>query len=196
MIPVQHRVKTTGTTNTMASALAVAQLYIKDWFATLFIGFMVASFWRGTWVLLDIWLCDQPSNAGITTGDSFCFAGIIEPDFLDQHQDSGWISLAIGLSMTMVGIGMMWMGLWRPRLVDVKDKVHLGFATKALRCVMVWILAVAAVNLWRGVWYLTDYHLLPNKLTENEWGSWPLTSFWVSSVVGTCHIVIRFGFVS
>jgi hypothetical protein len=31
---------------------------------------------------------------------------------------------------------------------------------------------------------LTDYYLLPEKLTANEWGEWRLTSFWVSSVVG------------
>jgi hypothetical protein len=44
---------------------------------------------------------------------------------------------------------------------------------------------MGAVNVWRGVWYVTDYYLLPTKLTANEWLELPLTSYWVSSVVGS-----------
>jgi hypothetical protein len=158
-------------------------LYSKDWLVTLVIGFLVASYWRGTWVLLDIWLCDQPGEAGLVTGDSFCFVGIIEGPFIKQHRESGWISAGIGLALSFIGVSMMWMGLWRPDVVDITDKVHLPPTKTATRMLIVYILGFAAVNVWRGVWYLTDFFLLPNKLTVNEWGEWPLTSFWVSSIV-------------
>jgi hypothetical protein len=46
---------------------------------------------------------------------------------------------------------------------------------------------MGAVNVWRGVWYVTDYYLLPTNLTLNEKSGLelPLTSYWVSSVVGS-----------
>jgi hypothetical protein len=167
----------------MGAVLDETLLYAKDWSATIFIGFLVASYWRGTWVLFDIWLCDQPPDAGLVTGDSFCFAGIIQPTELILRSGSGWKSVGIGFGLTALGVGMIWSGLWRPQVVDIKDKVHLPFYKTVLRFLIVYILAMASVNVWRGIWYLTDFYLLPNKLTANEWGEWPLTSFWVSSVV-------------
>ena len=167
----------------MSGAWDEVLLDVKDWVATIAIGYLIPSFWRGTWVLFDIWLCGQPADAGLVTGDSFCFAGIIEDTEIALHRKSGWISLLIGVSLTAIGVVMMWMGLWRPKVVDIQDKVHLPWTKTALRIIMVYILGVGAVNWWRGVWYLTDYFLLPNNLTANEWGEWPLTSFWTASVV-------------
>ena len=161
-------------------------LNTKDWSATLLIGFLVASWWRGTWVLFDIYLCDQPDSAGITTGDSFCFVGILEDFYIGQHRDTGWHSLVIGFAATFIGVAMMWIGMWRPQVVDVKDKVTLSNTSVVLRLVIVYVLGLAAVNVWRGVWYLTDYYLWPDeKLATNQWGEWPLGSFWFSSVMGS-----------
>lgn len=163
-----------------------AILLTKDWSATLFIGALVASWWRGTWVLFDIYLCDQPDEAGITTGDSFCFVGILEDFYIEQHRDTGWHSLAIGLVCTFVGVGMMWLGVWRPQVVDVKDKVQVTPATALMRFCAIYVLGMGAVNIWRGVWYLTDFYLWPDKhLGTNQWGEWPLGSFWFSSVIGS-----------
>ena len=162
----------------------------KDWLATLWIGFLVASWWRGTWVLFDIWFCQQPSAAGITTADSFCFVGILDDYHQGLHHDSGVYSLILGLFCTFVGVAMMWFGLWRPAVVlderVSKKGVHVTYKTAFFRVAAVYILGIAAVNLWRGVWYLTDYYLWPDQyLVENVWGEWPLTSFWTSSVIGS-----------
>eukprot|EP00522_Entomoneis_paludosa_P006740 CAMPEP_0172460448 /NCGR_PEP_ID=MMETSP1065-20121228/36916_1 /TAXON_ID=265537 /ORGANISM="Amphiprora paludosa, Strain CCMP125" /LENGTH=419 /DNA_ID=CAMNT_0013215471 /DNA_START=80 /DNA_END=1339 /DNA_ORIENTATION=+ len=84
----------------------------------------------------------------------------------------------------------MWTGLWRPPVQKV-DTVRVTTLRAALRWFIVYVLGMAAVNLWRGVWYLTDYHLLPDTLTDNGEGEWPLASFWTSSVVGSsfCFMV-------
>ena len=160
---------------------------LLDWSATLLIGALVASWWRGTWVMLDIWLCDQPENAGLTTGDSFCFVGILDDYHIDLHKTTGRDSIVMGVVFTFVGVAMMWMGLYRPQLlVNVKTRVKVGTKTTFLRFIMVWFLAIGALNWWRGVWYLTDFYLFPDKhLSENQWGSWPLGSFWTSSVIGS-----------
>ncbi len=58
------------------------------------IGTLVVSYWRGTWVLLDIYLCNQPSDATLTNGMSFCFANDYSKPVRVQ---SGWISYIFGL---------------------------------------------------------------------------------------------------
>jgi hypothetical protein len=87
---------------------------------------------------------------------------------------------------------MMWLGMWRPKVIGIQHHVHLPLYKTALRFLILYILGMAAVNLWRGVWYLTDAYLLPDKLTPNEWGEWTLTSFWVSSVVGSSFCFVCF----
>jgi Fuseless len=162
---------------------------LVDWAATLFIGALVASWWRGTWVLLDIWMCDQPSDAGITTGDSFCHAGILTDYHIALHRDAGWYSLAIGATCTLIGVSMIWCGLWRPKVVisaREKQGIRISSTTAFFRILTIYVLGWAAVNVWRGVWYLTDYFLWPDQhLVANENGEWPLVSFWTSSVIGS-----------
>jgi hypothetical protein len=156
---------------------------IKDWLTTFVIGFLVTSYWRGTWTLLDIWLCDQPADAGLTSADSFCFAGL--PDEAVKHRNSGWLSMGIGMFLTAIGVSLMWLDFWRPQVSNVKHRVQIPARRIVIRFLLVYTLGMASVNIWRGVWYLTDYFLLPNKLTATEWGDFPLASYWVSSVVGS-----------
>lgn len=131
-------------------------------------------------------MCAQPAEAGLTTGDSFCFVGILEDFYLEQRRLTGWHSIAIGFGASFFGVALMWLGLWRPEVIDVKDKVTIDWKTVVLRLGIIYFLGLGCVNIWRGVWYLTDYYILPDKgLVENKWGEWPLTSFWVTSVVGS-----------
>lgn len=103
-------------------ALEEACILAKDWLATTVIGFLVTSYWRGTWTLFDVWLCDQPDDASLLYGSTFCFAGV--PDEASLHRKSGWISCGIGWGLTVVGVSLMWAGLWRPEVTGV-DKVRL-----------------------------------------------------------------------
>ena len=102
--------------------LQEARIITKDWLATIVIGFLVTSYWRGTWTLFDIWLCDQPHDASLGYGSTFCYAGV--PDEFALRLKSGWISCGIGWGLTVVSVCLMWAGLWRPEVTGV-DKVSL-----------------------------------------------------------------------
>jgi hypothetical protein len=137
---------------------------------SLSLGFLVASYWRGTWTLFDVWLCDQPGNASLLDGTTFCFAGV--PDEVPLHRDSGWKSIGIGWGLTLFGVALMWSGLWRPAVVDV-DKV--GFVVRT------WRIALAAMRncishqcfvVLSGAHYPHEScHPVPNRLHTRYGGS-------------------------
>lgn len=141
--------------------------------------------------MFDIWLCNQPEDASLPTGNTFCLAD------LDLHHKSGWESYAIGMSLTILGIIAVWMGAWRPDVVIDNinhEKLTITPLKAVVRFVIVYTLGMAAVNLWRGVWYLTDTYLLPDRLQVHpeEGGAFPLASYWVSSLLGSTVCFILF----
>ena len=79
---------------------------LKDWAYSIVISFCVVSYWRGTWTLLDIWMCNQPSDASLFEGNTFCFmvdALAEESDgggpTADLRKDSARLSYGIGLAL-------------------------------------------------------------------------------------------------
>lgn len=149
----------------------------KDWIYSLTIGFLVVSYWRGSWTLLDILGCQQPPEATLANGDSFCFA----LDAAENPQgpmatlrlQNATISYGVGISLLLVGVTMVWAGLWLP---DHK-RLEVTFSIGMTRLAIVYILGAAAVCMWRGIWYWTDAWIV---FKNND----PLMSYWFTSLVG------------
>lgn len=125
-----------------ADPLAVKVIQeIEDWVVSLFIGFFVVSYWRGTWTLLDIWGCDQPQDASLTNGNTFCLAA----DPKDRLR-SAWITYLCGIVLTFLGVAWLWTGFWHPR-ASADGKVYTKIRKRRMvaRFVIVYTLGMAAV---------------------------------------------------
>jgi hypothetical protein len=142
--------------------------FLEDWAFTTVIGFLVVSYWRGTWTLLDLYSCGQPQDASLVQGNTFCFG--VEVNNPTRIR-SAWGSYVVGIGLLALGIALFWSGLWIP-----KETLEVTYIKALQRTIMVYILGAAAVNLWRGIWYLTDHLLLPDE---------PLTSWWITSSFGS-----------
>jgi hypothetical protein len=154
-----------------AQPLPKIPLWIKDWTATILIGGLVVSHWRGLWTLFDIWTCQQPEYASGVNGGNFCFVATYatNPEDAQTRLESGIFSYWLGVTCTVVGVSLIWAGLWTP----LRDKV--SWKRAVLRFVIVYILGFAAVNQWRGIWYITD---------EVVKKGYPLVSNWITTVAG------------
>ena len=141
---------------------------IKDWTYTILVGAFVASYWRGTWVLLDIWTCDQPPDASLVGGDLFCFLIPAMEDMPPYGDGTYWNlrlksareTYLIGLGLLGLGIVVLWSGAWLPRLILMQDgtvsegKVTINLAI--VRFLIVYALGFSAVCMWRGIWYWAE----------------------------------------
>lgn len=160
--------------------------FLKDWAATFLIGFLVVSYWRGSWVLLDLYSCQQPEDATLIRGDTFCFG--IEYSNATRIK-SGWATYAVGNALLLVGVTLMWSGLWIPKYISPEaaspssPEVVVSRVKTLQRIATVYILGAATVNLWRGIWYLTDYLILVND---------PLASWWTTTVCGIAGAFLLF----
>jgi hypothetical protein len=116
--------------------------------------------------------CDQPKQASLTEGETFCFAS----DFFSETRfDSAWKSYGLGLGLTAIGVTMMWSGMWLPKKADRDLNTKLLRRKVLIRFLLVYILGLSAVHQWRGIWYLTDYYVVPNDVVK---------SYWVTASVG------------
>jgi hypothetical protein len=147
----------------------------RDWIYSLTIGILVVSYWRCSWMLLDILGCDQPSTATLAKGDTFCFAltAALEPDSKEGRirLQNATLSYAAGISLLLVGVTLIHAGYWLPDAKTMIITPQVG----ACRFVIVYIMGASAVNIWRGIWYWLDAWILPSH---------PLASYCVTSIVG------------
>lgn len=147
----------------------------RDWIYSLTIGFLVVSYWRCTWTLLDVVGCDQPSTATYANGNSFCFAvpAAIDPTSEIAHLRlrNATMSYVVGMGLLAVGLAMMCCGLWLPDRKTLKVTTRLRIS----RFTILYLLGGAAVCTWRGIWYWTDAWILPSQ---------PVASYWLTSLVG------------
>ena len=164
---------------------------IEDWLVTTIIGFLVTTYWRGTWTLMDIWGCDQPQDASLIDGTTFCFmvpALLDEKEYSDPRLESSYITYGVGLGLTAFGTAMMWTGLWHPRAAKdgtVLTKVKPRRAV--VRFFILYVLGWAAVCQWRAIWYFWDAILSGLPFTDGSFTygvPQPLASFWTSAAVG------------
>lgn len=163
--------------------------FLNDWVATLVIGVGVVSYWRGTWTLLDLYTCNQSEEATWGQGDILC--GVVPPAVVAGNGTEGgtstsdnnnydewsstvritsaWVTYLVGNILFVIGMYLLWTGWWVPR-TDVASVVVTK--VKALqRTFIVYILGAATVNIWRGIWYLSDHWILPND---------PVASWWIT----------------
>ena len=147
----------------------------QDWVYSLTIGFLVVSYWRGSWTLLDILGCGQPDDATLSNGESFCFAlrAGEDPDgeYGKRRLKNAAYSYAAGITLLLGGITLVNAGFWLPDRKTLKVTPRLGLT----RFTMVYMLGASAVCTWRGIWYWTDAWILPIN---------PLASYWLTSLVG------------
>uniref|UniRef100_A0A7S3LAJ3 Uncharacterized protein n=1 Tax=Amphora coffeiformis TaxID=265554 RepID=A0A7S3LAJ3_9STRA len=169
--------------------------FFLDWCCSIWVGFLVVSYWRGTWTLLDIWSCNQPASSGMINGQAFCFVGLQgEETYTDIRQKSAWHSLLAGYSLLAVGLYALNRGWWQPsslrafmHLHDPSVRSTMSTNTEGtanfrvtpvktiIRFAIVYVLGNGTVCLWRGIWYLLDAHVFPNDV---------LKSFWTTTVAG------------
>lgn len=121
---------------------------------------------KGTWVLLDIWTCDQPSSASLLAGDSFCFAAVESEQ--EVRFQSAWQTYLIGDIVLIVGFIMLWLGWWKSTEIPLRKSI--------LRFLVVYILGFATVNIWHGIWYFLDRWFLSDV--------GPVANFWWSTGLG------------
>mmetsp|Transcript_25615 Transcript_25615/g.55459 ORF Transcript_25615/g.55459 Transcript_25615/m.55459 type:complete len:560 (+) Transcript_25615:199-1878(+) len=171
--------------STKPDRFAFIPLPVKDWSYTIAIGFFVASYWRGTWTLLDIWLCGQPDDATLAEdGNTFCFMVEALADtsayYGQLRLQSARTCYGIGIALLFVGVVLVWSGAWLPRLTATPDGTAVpGKVTPSLaivRFVILYVLGASAVCIWRGIWYWADDWILVTQ---------PLASFWTTSLVGS-----------
>lgn len=143
----------------------------KDWIVTIAIGFFTVSHWRGLWTLFDIWFCDQPEDASLTKGNTFCFSADAGADnaWGDKRLRSAILTYLIGIACTIVGTGALWLDLWTARDGSVTRSLAV------LRFLTVYILGMAANCTWRAIWYISDHLIYPDNL---------LASWWLTNAVG------------
>ena len=165
-----------------------------DWLSTHVIGILVVSYWRGTWTLLDIYTCNQPKDATLMNAMTFCFAKDYETQVRIY---SGWLSYVFGNLLLFLGIYLSWKkSIWinnnhssvnNEVLVEsTYESVHSvpvdnsftnyrkngrtnlpSFMKCIQRFVLVYILGLASVNIWRGIWYLSDAYIWNQSLHKS-----------------------------
>jgi hypothetical protein len=101
----------------------------------------VVMYWRGTWVLMDMYI------------------------YPEDMKKSGWISAEIGYGGFAMAAAIQ--GLSRDRKYSIlegknyKSKLLLGFYN--------YIVAFLGVNCWRGIWLLQEVYLLENDKKSSAW---------------------------
>jgi len=88
------------------------------------------------------------------------------------------LTYVIGYILLIVGLFLMGVGLWRP-----KENARVTPWKGLQRSVIVYILGAATVCIWRGIWYMLDYYLIPDNT---------LHSYWTSCVAGAavCYVLL------
>jgi hypothetical protein len=126
-------------------------LYIVQFLATLYIlGYSVVSYWRGTWMILDIYF--YPKNRVI----------------------HGFICISVG-SFTCLLCHLLRFPLnWLGRVKKFKQLSHsqlysLTITLHLLQLVMIYFAAFAGVCMWKGMWQLMDLWIWPNKPEASAW---------------------------
>jgi Fuseless len=155
---------------------------IYDWVVSIFVGSVVVSYWRCTWVLMDLWLCDQPEDASLAQGNSFCLLvdATLDPEVAALRVQSACISYGIGVGCLAVGVTIIWMGWWVPQ----NDKQRVTPLVAIVRFVAIYFLGFSGVNIWRGIWYLADDWILPTQ---------PYASYWTTSIAGSSLCFLLWG---
>lgn len=117
----------------------------RDWIYSLTIGFLVVSYWRGSWTLLDILGCDQPPDATLANGDTLCFAlpAAENPrgEYGTLRLKNARFSYGVGLILLGLGVTLISGGFWLPDRKTLKVTPRLG----AVRFTTVYILGASAV---------------------------------------------------
>jgi hypothetical protein len=148
------------------------------------IPFLFHIYTQGTWTLLDIWTCDQPSTASMMNGESFCFTGV---DISSSAKyASAWQTYLSGNLLLIINIVMMGMGWWHP---NVNHNTHtevdysISHTRGALRFLMVYGLGAATVCIWHGIWYFLDVFLFPSNASMSRTIS-------VTAGAGLCYLLM------
>ena len=135
--------------------------FILDWVSTFLIGFLVVSYWRGTWLLIDIYLCDQPNHSSTIDGSSFCFISDVTSALRTR---SACRSYGIGLILLCIGLSLSWTGQW----FHTFDGIGRLPMKKALsRFFILYALGASTVFIWRGIWYATDAYIWTSSINNS-----------------------------
>lgn len=137
------------------------------------VGILVTFYWRGTWILADMYF------------------------FPDSLETSAWFSVGIGFGgVVMLALPQLFQRLSESNEnqttpetasshADILSRESLSLATQLrkliLRFVHAYVLAFFVVNYWRGSWLLIDVHILPSN---------PKASAWLTHGIGVVALVV------
>jgi Fuseless len=141
---------------------------------------------QGAWTFIDVVACQQPPTATLAKGETFCLAS------QGPRWETAWRSYVIGNGMFILALLLHRNGGWASNAVimatnDGTNNKRLSRRrrprtrwiaprTTLRRLCLVYLLGVATVNIWRGIWYILDASL---------WPSSPLFfSSWLSALLG------------
>lgn len=141
--------------------------FVLDWSCTVLIGTLVVSFWRGTWLLLDVYLCQQSIHASLLNGETFC---VLQSD--SRKFQSAWISYLAGTVLLYLGLVVHSRGIWYFSTVQ-----RLTWKKSIQRMCLVYVFGIGSVFIWRGIWYASDEFFWPNSLS---------VSYAVTMLLGFC----------
>lgn len=153
-----------------------------DWTLSIVVGFFVVTYWRCTWVLMDLWTCDQPEDATLASGNSFCLLvdATLDSDVAELRVKSARISYGVGLGCLALGVWIIWMGWWVP----LNEAHRVTPLVAIIRFIAIYVLGFSGVNVWRGIWYWADDWILPTQ---------PLSSYWTTSIAGSSLCFLLWG---
>lgn len=153
---------------------------VYDWAVSIFVGCCVVSYWRCSWVLMDLWTCGQPEDALLAFGNSFCLLvdSTLDPKVAALRVQSASISYGIGMGCLAMGVLIIWMGWWVPHNKQQRVTPMVVLA----RFTAIYVLGFSGVNVWRGIWYWADEWILPDQ---------PYVSYWTTSIAGStlCYLL-------
>mmetsp|Transcript_10183 Transcript_10183/g.19073 ORF Transcript_10183/g.19073 Transcript_10183/m.19073 type:complete len:493 (+) Transcript_10183:324-1802(+) len=145
------------------SCYSAVKAFLLDWFYTILIGALVVSFWRGTWLLLDLYLCQQSQTASLVNGETFCLQS-------NTRYQSAWISYLTGILLLSFSLVVYSKRIWY-----VPTSSHLTVPKSMKRVCLVYMFGMASVCVWRGIWYASDKVFWPNV---------PVLSYTVTMLLG------------
>jgi len=123
-------------TGTTSRATDIASRIVNSFFTVFVTGAGVISYWRGTWIVMDALTMPQESD----------------------KLKSSIVSICTGYSVFVVCYIISEFVLTAKNLTP-----PFSLRCRALEQVYVYILGFGTVNCWRGIWYIEDVYLLPDR---------------------------------
>eukprot|EP00041_Stephanoeca_diplocostata_P018425 m.385698 g.385698 ORF g.385698 m.385698 type:complete len:324 (-) comp21011_c0_seq1:445-1416(-) len=155
------------------------------WMLHSLVSIFVVFYWRGTWVMMDVYLYPNDDTVERSAWCSVAigyggFLLLAFPDFLRAYLSSNATQEIVDESISNIVVASL-----HPSTMENNHEPHLitparsggtnslcvrGIQSFILQSIYTYLLGFIAVNAWRGIWLLLDLHFLPDDLKASAWG--------------------------